>query len=129
MTPLEILALFVAVLSVFDAFTGLVMPQKWWQWWPDSIEKALKSKSRWAIPVFILLFALVFGYFVVQQVSILAIVSGIFIGALLSKMSMTARDPKEILPILKDMSKNIDWLTVAIDLALALIVFAAVFLR
>jgi hypothetical protein len=130
MTPLEIIALIIAVLSVIDAAMALVAsPKRRLGPWTNFLAKTLKGKSRWTIPLAILVVILVFGYFILQQLTIIQIVPGLFLGILLMKMGLTVQYPEESIPIAKKLAEKIDWFAVALDLIVAVAILWSLFLR
>jgi hypothetical protein len=129
MTPLEIIDLVIGLLCLVDAIMYLLIPSGVFRKWFDFLSKTLKSKSRWTIPLALLVVLLVFVYFAIQQITILQIIPGIFIGGLLVKMLMSNYYHDELVPMIKKMSKSIDWLSLAADLLIAAAVFWVLFLR
>jgi hypothetical protein len=129
MTPLEIIDLVIGLLCLIDAIMYLLIPTGFFRGWFGFVSKKLKSKSRWTIPFALFLVILVFGYFALQQLTILQIIPGIFIGGLLAKMMLTNYYHDELVPMIKKMSKSIDWLSLAADLLIAVAVFWILFFR
>lgn len=130
MTPLEDIALVAAILSIIDAVSYmLAMPKKRFQKWTNFLTKILNSKSRWILPLFLMVLILVFGYFTIQQLTIIQIIPGIFIGALLGKFVLVAQYPKETTLMAKRLSEKVDWPTIILDLIIAGAVIWSLFLR
>jgi cation transport ATPase len=129
MTPLEIIDLVIGLLCLVDALMYLLIPLGVFDKWFGFLSKTLKSKSRWMITLLLLVVILAFGYFVMQQVTVLQIVPGIFIGVGLMKMLLTNYYHDELVPMIKRMSKSIDWLSLAMDLLIAIAVFWILFFK
>ena len=122
MTLLEILVLIIGIVTIIDAIIGMTKPKKM----INLITKGLRSKSAWMIPFFLLILFLVFGYFSLQQLTIIQIVPGLFLGVILTKMMITAH-PKETIPIAKKIYEKTDWFAIIIDLIVAGIIFWILF--
>ena len=127
MTPLEIIDLVIGLLCLVDGIMYLLIPSGVFNKWFGFLSKKLKSKSRWTIPLAIFVVFLVFGYFIMQQVAILQIVPGLFLGGLLAKMLLANNYHDEVVPLIKKMSKSIDWISLAVDLLIAAVVFWVLF--
>lgn len=129
MTQLESLAIIVAVLSLIDAMMAIVIPTMKYKKWYTSLGKIIKGKSRWILPVTILIIVLIFGYFILQEMTILQFVLGLFLSILIFKMLLIAQYPKEAELMLKRISTKIDWITFILDLIVVLVVIWSLFLR
>ena len=129
MTPLEILDLIIALLCLVDGIMYLLIPTGCFEGWFSFLSRKLKSKSRWTIPLAPFAAFLIFGYFVIQQVAILEIIPGIFLGGLLMKTLLPAQYPDETVSIIKKMSKRIDWFSLIMELLIAAVVLWILFLR
>ncbi len=122
MTPIEILALIVAIFSILDAIIGLAKPKIMF----SMISKGLKSNYGWIIPTVIFAGFLVFGYFTTQQLTLIQIIPGLFLGVLIAKTEITMH-PKEVLPLAKQIYTKTEWFAIALDIVLAGSVFWILF--
>ena len=123
MTPLEIIVLIIGIFTIFDIFLGIAKPKKMKLF----LEKKLGSKSAWMISLILLIFFLVFGYFINQQLTLIQIIPGLFLGVLLTKMVTTSHS-KEVIPILKNIYEKTDWFAIIVDLLLIGIILWALFM-
>src|SRR5271157_4552964 len=101
MTPLGILDLVIGLACLVDAIMYLLIPLGVFKKWFGFLSKKLKSKSRWTIPFSLFLVLLAFGYFTMQQLTVLQIIPGLFIGGLLVKMMLTNHYHDELVPMIK----------------------------
>jgi len=124
MAPLETIVLIIAIISIGDAILGIAKPKRWFAF----LGRVLKSKNAWIIPVTILVVTLVSYYFIGQQLTIIEVVPGLFLGVLITKMMLTAHS-KEIVPVVESMLVKIDWIAVISDLIIAGVVFWTLFVK
>jgi hypothetical protein len=124
MTPLEIIVFIIALVSIGDIILGIARPKKMLGF----LTKSLRGNFAWIIPLNILIVFLVFGYFITQQLTVIQIIPGLFLGVLLTKMVVTTH-PKEAIPIVKGVYAKIPWFDIIIDLMLVVTVFCMLFFR
>lgn len=122
MTPIEIIALIIAIMTIGDAITGFARPKKMLIF----LTKSLRSNFAWVLSLGLLIIFLVFGYFINQQLTIIQIVPGLFLGVLLTKFIVSLH-PKELMPLIKQIYTKTAWFEIIIDLIFAGIVFWILF--